>query len=1264
MIRLFVFIGSLLVLVLAAALVAPPLVDWDRYGTSFEDAASRIVGQPVKVRGQTKVRLLPLPSVTFTNIAVGEHDDGLPLLEARSFHMTMELAPLLKGDIVVVDLTMQNPHFTATIGDDGTLDWLSRQVALPGDFKRSEITLEKLVIDNGALRLIDRRSGIEHLLTNVDMEASARALNGPWIAEGEAKRLGQRYRFRASSGRWQDSGRITLKAKVEPQHLPFDFSFAGPLVLTDGTPILEGTFNVVRLLEQSAADRISFKRPVDPGAFDARLEGQMQLTADKVTVPEYRLEIGGTGDPYIIDGEAEASFGEEESFEITAVGQQIDVHRLTAQTKGEGEKLDLRQRIAAVREALERVPPISGEGIIKLELPAFVAGDTIIRDIDTTARALPKGRGWELAAFEAQLPGLTALQGAGTLYLGSRFAYEGSLTVASRQPSGFARWLSDNVDASIRELTSAGIVADRAKVDADSLLLDDFTLLMDGKELKGWFSRQAADDGPHSRPRIVADLKGEQANFDQIQALLKLFSAPGSAALAQHDVDLDLKVDVMRAAGIEAAGVEAQVAMRADRLDIDNLEIADVLGAKVTASGSLGPASGADGTSPEMSITSGQLAPLLSLMQKRLGPWRILDHLLEDDALTRDAELSLSHSPVEAGGASQSSGYVMSGTMSGTQFELAISGEDVAQPVSLAGLRRSLATMPSRLSATASNSDGATMLAQLGLPVDSAAIVVANALSDPMTGDLAIEVDEARSDAEGQPVTGHIAVGASRLEFAGRATGLPALEAFGFDVSFESSNLDGLILLSGRPIPGFGNGVAAELKARVERDGERVNIEGLVGSVAGRGTRGRATLDLSAEPRPVVMGDLFLDEVDAAFVTALVHGGEGIADGESGGELRGSQASEVAELAVLSGIDGALGFTVGEVALPFDGDLATARQASGTIRLADGDVTIDGLRADFAEGRLAGRIGLARTGAARLVNGDLALNEAKGETLLAALGFSPFATGSASLSGTFQASAAPGEALLGNLTGSGSAELKDLTISVLDDGILKPVLSRFDAERRQEAFITPGELRELGLFEGAFDAGATDFDFSVASGILRATALQLSNDRIGLRGDARYSLVNESLEAGFRLSLEPGRNAIIGAAPEVTLALDGTARDVEAKINVTLLATYLGMRAAERREREFQSQKDNILEKQRLLRLARLYRLEKEAREEAERKRQEAERLEKERIERERLEREKREAERAAAAEAARTDDAQRVFDNDNVIDSLSRRVLESLVIE
>ena len=66
------FIGALLVVVLAALFAVPHFVDWNAYRSVFEQQASKVIGRDVRVGGRVNMRLLPAPFVSFENVRVAD----------------------------------------------------------------------------------------------------------------------------------------------------------------------------------------------------------------------------------------------------------------------------------------------------------------------------------------------------------------------------------------------------------------------------------------------------------------------------------------------------------------------------------------------------------------------------------------------------------------------------------------------------------------------------------------------------------------------------------------------------------------------------------------------------------------------------------------------------------------------------------------------------------------------------------------------------------------------------------------------------------------------------------------------------------------------------------------------------------------------------------------------------------------------------------------------------------------------------------------
>ncbi|WP_292553934.1 AsmA family protein, partial [Mesorhizobium sp.] len=141
--RLFVIFGGLFVLVLCAALVVPYFIDWAGYRADFEREASAILGRKVTVEGDATARLLPFPSVTFSNVSVAGGPDGQPAMTVETFSMDAELAPFLRGEVLIFDMRLVRPKATIDIAADGTVDWAMRPTS---PFDLNQIAIEKLTV--------------------------------------------------------------------------------------------------------------------------------------------------------------------------------------------------------------------------------------------------------------------------------------------------------------------------------------------------------------------------------------------------------------------------------------------------------------------------------------------------------------------------------------------------------------------------------------------------------------------------------------------------------------------------------------------------------------------------------------------------------------------------------------------------------------------------------------------------------------------------------------------------------------------------------------------------------------------------------------------------------------------------------------------------------------------------------------------------------------------------------------------------------------
>src|SRR5690606_27953323 len=121
------WIGSLLILALAALFAGPHFVDWNGFRGVFEEEASRILGRDVRVGGDVNLRLLPAPYVRFEELRIADTTGiaGAPLFQAESFTMWLSVPPLLKGVLEAKRIELERPSITLAIDEEGFGNWRS-----------------------------------------------------------------------------------------------------------------------------------------------------------------------------------------------------------------------------------------------------------------------------------------------------------------------------------------------------------------------------------------------------------------------------------------------------------------------------------------------------------------------------------------------------------------------------------------------------------------------------------------------------------------------------------------------------------------------------------------------------------------------------------------------------------------------------------------------------------------------------------------------------------------------------------------------------------------------------------------------------------------------------------------------------------------------------------------------------------------------------------------------------------------------------------
>jgi uncharacterized protein involved in outer membrane biogenesis len=1141
---LFVTLGGLVVIALFAALIAPRFIDWTAYKQAFEREASRIVGQPVSVAGEANISLLPMPGVTFNALSVGRYDDGQPMMTVESFSMTTELLPFLRGEIRIVEMFMENPRLSIRVNENGTIDWtLRKEMLLDPD----SIKLEKLRVENASLVIDGLAGGRQINGTGLDADISAQSLYGPWRIDATGKIDGINANIEISTGRLRPEGEIRVRANSRRLDQPYRLMLDGPISIREDLLDWQGSFEfaAVRAEDNERSQ-----------ALPVHASGQFRATPQNVAVEQYRLEIGNREDPYTISGTGALNIRERIFFNATAEGRQIDFKRLQGEDEqsADARKLGLQERFATLRDVVDLIPVPQIDGRIDFKLPAIIAGNTVIREVSAVVR--PDINGWSISSLRSIFPGNTIVEANGKLGIGDDFGFTGEFVLASRQPTGFANWLSGRSNAPLRRLRNAGLAAN-VTLTPNQATFEDLELVLDDVSLTGKLQRLAPLGG---QPAIIAELSGEEINLDDLQAIYALTQTDDEAAnLTDHDLDIGLQAGLLRGQGLEAHNVNAHIRVQDGAISIDRLSAGDFYGTKIVTAGTLSDILGKPSGNFEIEISAEQARQIVALARKTFSENRVLAALASDAQLTRDLSLSVTLDAYPSEHGSRGT-LAVNGEIGGTVVSLRNRFEGDFSHWRLAG---------HELTLKLEQQSPYTLSRQLGLDVLPFDVSGPVTLSSEISGvpDKSLSTVFA-VNAPGTDLT------ASGTIIPGRAgEGIVAQSGFDLEITLGSRNVDPWLQLAGYPLPLMAARTPVSLSLTAHKEKDKFDFHAIDGQYGGTEFSGELALDTAGGGKPRIAGELVLDYLPVMLLGELSLGA---------GSISQFVAGDIGTFGapVFAGLDADIGIEArtGDI-----GALTPASSLSGRLRAVDGVISVPEFKFNWLSGEISGDAAIRNVAGNSAINARIRTTDLEIAEIALLAGFeAPAITGSADVNFTIEGNGRNLQSLIGSLSGSGVLTARKFRLAGISTGGFDTILKRSDAEGFE---ITPENARRLAktaMLSGSFASARFSTPFSISRGKTLIRNLNLTDNNGTINLGAEYALLDGSTEFRAQLSLDADTDSLTGAEPEAAFTWQGAAGGMALAIDTTPLEGYLSLRAFEREQRRVEILQARVLENQHL----------------------------------------------------------------------------------
>lgn len=187
--------GGLAVLVLAAVLIVPKLIDVQKYTPLIEEKAAALTGRPVTLGGELSLSLFPWVGVSVSDFRLGNPEgfEGKDFIVVKSFEAHVKVMPLLSKEVQVDSFVLDGPEIYLEKRKDGRGNWEglgsaaakepAKKEPAPkseaGEFALKSIEVGEFSILKGRIRYTDRQQGMAKEISDLTLQLRDVSLERP-----------------------------------------------------------------------------------------------------------------------------------------------------------------------------------------------------------------------------------------------------------------------------------------------------------------------------------------------------------------------------------------------------------------------------------------------------------------------------------------------------------------------------------------------------------------------------------------------------------------------------------------------------------------------------------------------------------------------------------------------------------------------------------------------------------------------------------------------------------------------------------------------------------------------------------------------------------------------------------------------------------------------------------------------------------------------------------------------------------------------------
>jgi AsmA protein len=318
--------GALLVLLVAAIVLIPLLVDVNRYKPQIEAKVQETTGRAFKIGGDIALSVFPWVGLSLSDLQLGSPAGFKEpeMLKVGNFEARVKLIPLLSSNVEIKRVILQAPDIVLVKNKTGQTNWdfktpatqpnvapAAKDAPAEGSgFTLKSLTAEEIAIRNGTLTFIDHTNGKRQEVAEINLSLSDVSLDRPVALVFSTRVNGQPLKIVGTAG--------PLGSPPASQPISYDIKISAldeldavlkgsARDLTD-KPAFDLNLEVAAFSPRKLFERLGQPFPVptaDPGVLDkVSLKAQIKGSMTHVSLEGGTLVLDDTRTDFTLEAQA------------------------------------------------------------------------------------------------------------------------------------------------------------------------------------------------------------------------------------------------------------------------------------------------------------------------------------------------------------------------------------------------------------------------------------------------------------------------------------------------------------------------------------------------------------------------------------------------------------------------------------------------------------------------------------------------------------------------------------------------------------------------------------------------------------------------------------------------------------------------------------------------------------------------------------------------------------------------------------------------